>query len=1184
VLEIRCPHCGKVLNAPDGTSSGRGRCPHCKAMVDLSTAERVGLRPGTVLGGCRVDELVGRGGMAAVYRATQISLERPVALKVLARKLARRAQFVERFDREATALAQLSHANIVNILDKGVESGHYYFVMEFVEGESLRQRLRRDGKLPFQEALEIFDQVASGLEYAHSHNVLHRDIKPENILITRTGEAKLADFGIARITGDEQRARQRLTQEYARLGTAHYMAPEQVLDTGSVDHHADIYALGVTLYEMLTGELPMGRFRPASQLGDGVPRAVDRVISRALASAPADRFHSVAEFRAALHVAAQRGAAPHGHHGAAPPARRSGAPRTGLIAAAIVAVAAGALLLATAPWRNSPHPSAVAPGKHSQPKAPPAASAAQQREEKASDLLALASRRAAQGKWDEAKALLVQLQRDYADTKLYQQNRDEIAPMLENVEAMLRPKAPDQPPTPKTQPEHKGTPFPVVAPKIAPPKLRPVPPKAEEEPEDAPQATAQMPPAGAREWALFDGTKLDGWRVLDPRPPSRLRGPSVRLGGGRLVLDGGKRAAGIAWTGPLLRENYELAVEAMRIERDGAFLAIVFPVGDASCALVVGGPPGTGLDTIDGQPLPRNPTRRDTWFDSGRLYKISIRVTRTRVAVRVDQNTLLEMPRAGHDFTTPEWCSDFKPLGLLNWRTAAAVRSVRMRRLVFAPRPIISTGPSEREKLLAAVRPLWAKRDYDKALETARAALADAGDPHTRQAARAIVRAAEMMPRLWQIVAAGADAMKGKPFTSRGITGRLVGVRGDALVLGIGAAETSRKLPTLTADEIRTLARAGAEPDNGADHLVLALFAAFDKQPDLALAEKQLAAAKAAGAPAADAADIASLIRLAALPAFRKAVAAARQKLEAGDTKGARLAILKARKRKPQCPEADRIVASALQALLAKAVAACKAADYPKAARFASFAEAIEPQHPDVQRLALWLKENGGPVFVDTFDTPKFDKWEIVDGRWRVAGGAAVCKAFRNEVGKMYIAAPRTTFRNFLLTFDVGNLAGKRAYRFGAVFREGGDDQGRRFLYCLLSSTHSLLCVGGATSYAHTLTGPAGSVEGMRFRYRRREPVYLGGQRFPVEVGRPYHVAIRCTGRAFECYINDVLVAEGATGAATSGRIGLVVHGGECAFDNVRVYIPAPPPELAVLGGEVEVTEPEDQPPEPPEQ
>ena len=1161
MTSIRCPSCGKVLNAPDGATAGRGKCPRCGELVDLATAERVGLKPGDTLGGCRIEALVGRGGMAAVYLATQLSLDRPVALKVLARHLARVGSFLERFEREATALAQLSHPNIVAILDKGTEGDTCFFVMEYVQGESLRQRLLRGGRLPFRQALRVFDQVAAGLEYAHARNVLHRDIKPENILLTATGEAKLADFGIARITGVDAPQRQRLTLAQTRMGTAHYMAPEQMRDAAVADHRADIYALGVTLYEMLTGELPIGNYRPASSIGEGVPPAVDAVIARALAASPDERFASVADFRAALRAAAAaRPTAGRAVAGKRPFWRSPRILAAGAAAAAAIALAI-IVLLSRPPL---PPPAAQAP--------PPPPSQGQSREEKANELLAAASLRAALGNWGEAKTLLATLRKDYANTQVFAENKADIAELVRQADAVLQPKPPPkpavEPPKPKAEPE------PAPPKKEGPePKAEPAPtpmPKAEPAPKAQPKE--EPPPEAPRELVLFDGTSLDGWQVPESGP---RKAESVRLAGGQATIESSRRAAGMAWKGPLPRQDYELAIEAMRPEPAagrGAFAYIVFPVAEAECSLVLGTPTGSGLELVDGQGLLRTGSRFDFTADPARWYKIAIRVTPTRVEVRVDGARVAEVSRTGRQFAVPSWCVEYKPLGVVAWHSTLAIRSVRVRRLAFAPAKLVKDDPSQAEELVARLRPLWAKRAYDAAAAAARAVVADGGaDARAREAA---IAASEALPRIWSLAAAGAEALKGKPFASKGLAARIVGVKGDALILAVGAAETSRKLASLDSADLFALARAGADPGDPADRLVLAYFAAFDEGENPALAQRELAAARAAGG---DTSQAAALIALAGLPAYRKALAAARERAEAGDHTAARKALAEALKLRPDAPDAARIAENCLQGLLTQALAAARAADFAKAHELAELAEALEPRHPDVPKLADWLKAHSKPVFIETFDTPRLDRWETESGIWRVSNGRLVCRTIFLGSAHICLREPRAGLRDFLLTLDLGNSPDARSFRFGALFREQGlrrrdPEDDASFLYCLLSSTHGLLCVGGATGYTR---GPVGALEGVKFRYVRQEPVYLGGQRFPVEPGKLYRLAIRCVGNIFECYVNGQLVAEGVTGAADIGRIGLLVHGGECVFDNVKLYPAAPLPELSLAGGEAVIEEPE---------
>jgi tRNA A-37 threonylcarbamoyl transferase component Bud32 len=238
--------------------------------------------------------LIGHGGMSAVFKARQPKLDRVVALKVLPKSLAATPGFAERFNREGRVLARLSHPSIVAVHDFGESGGFAYLIMEFVDGVNLRQAMRA-GRFTPDQALKIIPAICDALQFAHTQGVLHRDIKPENILLDTTGRVKIADFGIAKIL-DEKGGDMLLTQSGAKLGTAPYMAPEQIEQPASVDHRADIYSLGVVFYEMLTGELPLGRFAAPSTLSS-VGGNIDEIVFRALEKERARRQQSVDEFK-----------------------------------------------------------------------------------------------------------------------------------------------------------------------------------------------------------------------------------------------------------------------------------------------------------------------------------------------------------------------------------------------------------------------------------------------------------------------------------------------------------------------------------------------------------------------------------------------------------------------------------------------------------------------------------------------------------------------------------------------------------------------------------------------------------------------------------------------------------------------------------------------------------------------
>jgi hypothetical protein len=239
-----------------------------------------------------IEGLLGRGGMGCVYRARQPQLDRLVALKILSLELSKDSAFVERFGREARALARLNHPHIVGVFDSGTAEGICYLLMEYVNGSNLRQRLT-SGQLPAGLALPLLIQVCDGLDYAHNAGVIHRDIKPENILVDSNGRVKIADFGLAKLAGPSDLL---LTGTQQVMGTPRYMAPEQIERPSSVDYRADIYALGVVLYELLTGELPLGRFTPPSHRARADAR-LDRVVLRALEKDPACRYQQARELK-----------------------------------------------------------------------------------------------------------------------------------------------------------------------------------------------------------------------------------------------------------------------------------------------------------------------------------------------------------------------------------------------------------------------------------------------------------------------------------------------------------------------------------------------------------------------------------------------------------------------------------------------------------------------------------------------------------------------------------------------------------------------------------------------------------------------------------------------------------------------------------------------------------------------
>jgi serine/threonine-protein kinase len=320
---------------------------------------------GTVLSGrYRLEAKLGSGGMSTVYLARDQTLDRQVAVKVMHREMSEQADQLERFRQEARSVAKFSHPNVVSVIDAGEDGGHPYIVFEYVEGETLKQRINRNGALDPQEAIAYAIEIARGLSVAHARNMVHRDIKPQNILIDAEGRAKLTDFGISR-----QLEQDGMTATGRVLGTTDYVAPEQAMGR-KVDPRTDIYSLGVVLYEMLVGQVP---FAADSQVGvamkhvneelpdvqrrrPDVSAAVALVVERSTAKDPAQRYQQVGEMiddlSTALEVEAARAGSTTSEAtsvlDAVPPPKRklSGRARWSWAAILALLLVAGATLLA----------------------------------------------------------------------------------------------------------------------------------------------------------------------------------------------------------------------------------------------------------------------------------------------------------------------------------------------------------------------------------------------------------------------------------------------------------------------------------------------------------------------------------------------------------------------------------------------------------------------------------------------------------------------------------------------------------------------------------------------------------------------------------------------------------------------------------------------------------------------
>lgn len=326
--EPRCPQCGNPLTS----DAPRGLCPKCLLQAGFESA--VAPQPSgsgdpavqptaksPVASGPRFEppsleelaplfpqleilELVGKGGMGAVYKARQKGLDRLVAIKILPPEIGHDPAFAERFTREARALARLNHSNIVSVYDFGQVRNLFYIMMEFVEGANLRQAIQVGGLTP-QAALAIVPQICEALQFAHDEGIVHRDIKPENILIDKRGRVKIADFGLAKLLGPDAREHS-LTGTHQVMGTMRYMAPEQMQGSREVDHRADIYSLGVVFYELLTRELPMGKFAPPSRKVQ-IDVRLDDVVLRALEQDPAQRYQHASDIQSDMHTISSDG-------------------------------------------------------------------------------------------------------------------------------------------------------------------------------------------------------------------------------------------------------------------------------------------------------------------------------------------------------------------------------------------------------------------------------------------------------------------------------------------------------------------------------------------------------------------------------------------------------------------------------------------------------------------------------------------------------------------------------------------------------------------------------------------------------------------------------------------------------------------------------------------------------------
>ena len=303
----------------------------------------------TQLGDFRLKRRLGKGGMGEVFLAQQVSLDRPVALKTLTKELAQNEEFVARFQREARSMAKIDHVNVVKVYAVDAARGIHFVAIEYIDGKSVQDWLDKLEKFPVADAAHIAVVCAEALWHAHEENMVHRDIKPDNVLLTSKGVVKVADFGLAKVMDEDVS----MTQSSTGLGTPLYMAPEQARSAKHVDQRCDIYALGATLYHMLTGQLPFsggstleliiakerGTYTSARQLCQEIPERLDLIIDKMMAKDPAHRYKDCGEVLRDLSALGMHGRAISFIEGAQPPSilGRSQAPTVAGIGNTIVA-------------------------------------------------------------------------------------------------------------------------------------------------------------------------------------------------------------------------------------------------------------------------------------------------------------------------------------------------------------------------------------------------------------------------------------------------------------------------------------------------------------------------------------------------------------------------------------------------------------------------------------------------------------------------------------------------------------------------------------------------------------------------------------------------------------------------------------------------------------------------------
>jgi len=630
----KCPKCGGKLEYESAVGD-QIVCPQCaitlRAPAKTKVSQTVDPLIGQRLGQFEILDLLGRGGMGTVYKARQASLDRLVAIKVLPESLAQDGNFLERFQREARAAAAVSHANIIQVFDVAEDRGYQFIVMELVQGESLGDILKREGRLPPERALDLMRQATAALADAHAAGIVHRDIKPANILITARGLLKVADFGLAKRTGVDVS----VTHTGQTLGTPLYLPPEAARSE-PLDGRSDLYSLGATFYQALAGKPPFEGDTAAALIvkhieaevpqlaraAPGTPPELCRIIHRLLRKKPSDRFQSADDLLEALR-------------------RVEASPPAGFRARGRVSGAA-----------EPPYP-------------PAGAEARGRKEEQRGAALrgepTVTMPEAARPSPVERHAAARQRTRRIALLAAGCAGLVVLVLLL----VFARQRHP-QGTVPLPTEANQGTPKPV-----------PTQP-AKAEPGDL------VAPGDPEGWiSLFDGKTLDGWKVLEEGPFAGHG--KTAFENGVIALESGREWSGVSWAGEFPTSDYEVEVEARRTKGALNFSNMILPVGDTGCSLDVAGSVGgnvVGLAVVDGRLADNNETTTRAKFEDGRWYRTRVRVTQRRIEVWVDDAKVVDFRTTGHTVSLYDAYRPVKPFGVITGPgTTAEVRKIRLRRL-----------------------------------------------------------------------------------------------------------------------------------------------------------------------------------------------------------------------------------------------------------------------------------------------------------------------------------------------------------------------------------------------------------------------------------------------------------------------------------------------------------------------